>query len=200
MKKLIGLERAIEAHMPGLSTWQVLPNRQTEYLDPFILLNHHGPDHFPPQNAGLPFGPHPHRGFETLTFVFAGDIVHEDSTGKSHLSRAGDVQWMTAGRGIIHSEVSSAEFKAKGGEEEVLQLWMNLPRKLKMTEPAYRGYRRAELRQIELAPGATAFLIAGEIAGQKGPHPSLTGLTLGYLELAVDTDFELKLPAGETVL
>lgn len=197
-RKVKNIHRAIEAHIPGLSTYQALPNRGVEYLDPFILLNHHGPETFPPHNSGLPFGPHPHRGFETLTFVFAGDIVHEDSTGKKHLSGPGDVQWMTAGRGIIHSEVSSEAFKKNGGEEEVLQLWMNLPAKLKMVEPDYHGYPAHKLTEVT-GDGYSVHIISGEIANKKGPHQSLTGLTLSYIRMEKGADFQDIIPEERTV-
>ncbi len=201
MKKSIKkIHNALEAHMPGLSTWQALPNRTIEYLDPFILLNHHGPETYSANNNGLPFGPHPHRGFETLTFVFDGDIVHEDSTGQRHVSEAGDVQWMTAGKGIIHSEVSSENFKKEGGDLEILQLWMNLPGRLKMTPPAYKGYKAEELTQISLDDGKVrAHLISGELMGQKGPHESLTDLTLSYVHLQKGGMFAPEVPVGRTV-
>lgn len=197
-RKVKHIHNAIEAHMPGLSTYQALPNRGVEYLDPFILLNHHGPETFGPNNRGLPFGPHPHRGFETLTFVFAGDIVHEDSTGKKHKSVAGGVQWMTAGKGIIHSEVSSEEFKKNGGEEEVLQLWMNLPAKLKMVDPDYFGYHAHELTTLE-GEGYSAHIVSGEIHGKKGPHESISGLTLSYIRLKPGATFQDEIPEGRTI-
>lgn len=199
-RKLIAIHPAQAAHMPGLSTWQALPAPGLSYLDPFILLNHHGPEDFPPQNEGLPFGPHPHRGFETLTFVFSGDIVHEDSTGERHVSGPGDVQWMTAGRGIVHSETSSERFKAEGGREEVLQLWMNLPARLKMTEPRYFGYRREELTLLEADQGRVQMrLIAGSYDQAEGPHQSLTELMMSYVELQAGADWSLSIPEGAQV-
>jgi redox-sensitive bicupin YhaK (pirin superfamily) len=200
LRKIVKIHKPLEAHMPGLSTWQALPNATLEYLDPFILLNHHGPETFEPNNRGLPFGPHPHRGFETLTFIFKGDIVHEDSTGQRHVSGPGDVQWMTAGRGIIHSEVSSEEFKKQGGPIEILQLWMNLPSRLKMTAPDYKGYAARELGFLSLDDGRVkAHVISGQIAGQKGPHSPLTDLTLGYVHLSPQGRFTQKIPKGHTV-
>lgn len=194
------IHKPLAAHMPGLSTWQALPNATLEYLDPFILLNHHGPESFAPQNSGLPFGPHPHRGFETLTFVFDGDIVHEDSTGKKHVSGPGDVQWMTAGRGIIHSEVSSDAFKAKGGGIEILQLWMNLPARLKMTAPDYAGYAKDELTAVSLDDHrVSAKLIAGNLNGQQGPHKSLTDLMLSYVRFKKDGSLETPVEASRTI-
>lgn len=199
-RSLKKVHQAVEAHMPGLSTWQALPNHGVQHLDPFILLNHHGPELFPPHNAGLPFGPHPHRGFETLTFIFKGDIVHKDSGGHESKIEAGGVQWMTAGAGLIHSEVSSESFKEKGGEEEVLQLWLNLPRSLKMTEPQYEGLSQEDLCRIDLSEsGAVIYLISGELAGQKGPHQSLTDLTMAYIDLKAGAQYELAVPEEKQI-
>lgn len=200
LRSLRAILSAHEAHMPGLSTWQALPNHGLSYLDPFILLNHHGPERFPPHNDGLPFGPHPHRGFETLTFVFKGDIVHQDSTGHKNTTEPGGVQWMTAGKGIIHSEVSSQRFKEEGGDEEVLQLWMNLPRALKMTEPAYFGYSADDLTRVEMDHGRIQLqLISGSLAQKKGPHKSLTDLCLSYADLAAGAQFDLPVPDGHCI-
>src|SRR5690606_11862264 len=120
-----------------LRTVRPLPNPKLPHLDPFLFLNHHGHQFYPPHNLGLPFAPHPHRGFETVTVVLKGDIAHRDSAGHESIINEGGIQWMTAGRGIVHEEVSSEEFKQHGGELEILQLWVNLPKSLKMTEPRY---------------------------------------------------------------
>src|SRR5690606_7324252 len=108
------------------------PTAAVDHIDPFIFLNHHGFQVYPPKNRGLPFGPHPHRGFETVTFILEGDLAHKDSSGASSVINAGGVQWMTAGRGLIHAEVSSEDFLKNGGNLEILQLWVNLPAKYKM--------------------------------------------------------------------
>jgi redox-sensitive bicupin YhaK (pirin superfamily) len=110
------------APIADLITYRVLPTRSIEYIDPFLFLNHHGPQVYKPNNNGLPFGPHPHRGMETVTFVISGDIAHKDSSGHDNVTNAGGVQWMTAGRGLIHAEVSSDEFMKNGGPLEILQL------------------------------------------------------------------------------
>lgn len=199
MKKILQLYPAEAAHMPGLKTWRALPVAGLDYLDPFILLNHHGPEHFPPHNQGLPFGPHPHRGFETLTFIFAGDLVHSDSTGEVSRIEAGGVQWMTAGKGIVHSELASKDFEEKGGGQEILQLWMNLPRELKMTEPVYRGYPREALRHFSPHEGIRLALISGELMGHKGPHTSLTDLMMSYVDLEPGVHWEHEPPEGKTV-
>lgn len=189
------------AHMPGLSTWRAFSQPGLDHLDPFLLLNHHGPEHFQPNNSGLPFGPHPHRGFETLTFIISGDVAHRDSTGTESVIREGGIQWMTAGSGIVHEEVSSAQFLKDGGEEEVLQLWMNLPAKLKMTAPAYSGLQHEQIPQIELSgKQATLELISGEWEGVKGPIHSVTGLFTSVLKLRKGQEVELFVEAERTVL
>jgi redox-sensitive bicupin YhaK (pirin superfamily) len=119
-------------------------------LDPFIFLNHHGRQKYLPNNHGLPFGPHPHRGFETVTFILEGDLMHKDSSGASSIITEGGVQWMTAGKGLIHAEISSDVFKAKGGPLELLQLWINLPAKFKMTEPKYTGTAKRRNTSIKI--------------------------------------------------
>ena len=114
--------------------YQPIPDVGLEQITPFILLHHHGPHDFAPHNQGLPFGPHPHRGFETLTFIYEGEIEHADGHGHSSIIKAGGVQWMTAARGIVHSENLSPKQRQEGGKMEIIQLWMNLPAHLKMTE------------------------------------------------------------------
>src|SRR5690606_33000410 len=99
-----------------LITYSPLPSHSLRQIDPFIFLNHHGHQVYPPNNQGLPFGPHPHRGMETVTFILKGDIMHKDSGGHESIIEEGGIQWMTAGRGLIHAEVSSDKFRREGGE------------------------------------------------------------------------------------
>ena len=167
-----------------LVTRRPLPGPQVEQLDPFLFLNHHGPQVYPPHNRGLPFGPHPHRGFETVTFIVEGSLTHKDSGGHESVIRAGGVQWMTAGSGLVHAEVSPAEFLERGGPLEILQLWVNLPPALKMTRPRYVGLQRADIPAIATPDGrGTVNLIAGEWSGLAGPVESLTGVFMSTVEL-----------------
>lgn len=152
-------------------------------LDPFLFLNHHGPQNYAPRNRGLPFGPHPHRGFETVTFILEGSLAHHDSGGSSSVIEAGGVQWMTAGRGLVHAEISPDEFMRTGGPLEILQLWVNLPARLKMTEPAYTGLQASQIPVIEDA-GVRLQLIAGEWAGRHGPIASLTGVFMSVVDFS----------------
>src|ERR687890_211108 len=121
------LHRAVSDDIADLRTQRPLPNDQIDQIDPFLFLNHHGPQVYGPNNHGLPFGPHPHRGFETVTFILEGELAHLDSGGHESVIRAGGVQWMTAGRGLIHAELSPEGFRRTGGPLDILQLWVNLP-------------------------------------------------------------------------
>lgn len=175
---------ALSDDIGDLRTQRPLPNRDMEQIDPFLFLNHHGPQVYPPGNRGLPFGPHPHRGFETVTFIIDGSLMHRDTGGHESVIEAGGVQWMTAGRGLQHAELSPPEFMENGGALEILQLWVNLPSKLKMTEPRYVGLQRDEIPCIEAADGAVCVrLVSGEWAGQRGPVESLTDVHLMLLEI-----------------
>jgi len=170
-----------------LITRRPLPGPGLEQVDPFLFLNHHGPQVYPPGNRGLPFGPHPHRGFETVTFILEGELAHLDTAGHESVIRAGGVQWMTAGQGLIHSELSPEEFKRRGGPLEILQLWVNLPARLKMVQPAYVGLQRESIPAQPTADGrGRVNLIAGRRGGVDGPIRSLTGVFMSTVELAAD--------------
>jgi redox-sensitive bicupin YhaK (pirin superfamily) len=165
-----------------LVTRRPVPGPGVENVGAFLFLNHHGPQTYPPNNRGLPFGPHPHRGFETVTFILAGELAHTDSAGHASVIRAGGIQWMTAGSGIVHAEVSPPDFKRAGGPMEILQLWVNLPARLKMAPPRYVG-AQAEAIPAVTGEGATVHLVAGSFGGGKGPVESLTGVFLTWVEL-----------------
>ncbi|UVW29764.1 pirin family protein [Massilia sp. H6] len=167
-----------------LITRRPLPAPRLEQIDPFLFLNHHGPQTYPPHNSGLPFGPHPHRGFETVTFILEGMLAHRDNAGHESIIDAGGVQWMTAGRGIVHAEVSPRAFLDAGGPVEILQLWVNLPASLKMSEPAYTGLQRADIPALPLDAGkVTMNLIAGQWEGSCGPVHTLTGVFMSTLQM-----------------
>ena len=175
-----------------LVTRRPVPGPGLAQVDPFLFLNHHGPQTYPPANNGLPFGPHPHRGFETVSFILAGEMAHLDSGGHESVIRAGGIQWMTAGSGLIHAEVSPESFKRAGGPLEILQLWINLPSRLKMTRPAYTGLQREDIPAIAVE-GGVVNLIAGDFAGQTGPIPSLTGVAM--MTVALEAGARVTLPA-----
>lgn len=193
------LHPAIRDDIGDLITQRPLPNPHLPQLDPFLFLNHHGPQTYPPHNHGLPFGPHPHRGFETVTFILDGLLTHQDSAGHESIIRAGGVQWMTAGRGIVHAEVSPAEFLRDGGPLELLQLWVNLPPHLKMTAPAYTGLQREQIPAIAVNDKVTLNLIAGSYKGTAGPVQSLTGVFMSTIELAPGGRLQVDGLLGRTV-
>jgi quercetin 2,3-dioxygenase len=152
-------------------------------VDPFIFLAHHGPQVYPPNNRGLPFGPHPHRGFETVTFILDGELTHSDSGGHVSTIGAGGVQWMTAGSGLVHAELSPDAFRRNGGPLEILQLWVNLPARLKFTAPRYQGLQGAQIPKVDTADGkASLALIAGQWDGATGPVESITGNFMSVID------------------
>jgi hypothetical protein len=184
MRSIKEIHKAENAPVGDLVTYRVLPTRSLGYLDPFLFLNHHGPQVYPPNNHGLPFGPHPHRGMETVTFIIDGDISHKDNTGHESVIGAGGIQWMRAGKGIIHSETSSAGFLQKGGPMEILQLWINLPAGLKMSEPFYKGFQSDEISKVETDNGKVDIdVIAGELFGGKAAFDPGRGIALSLIRM-----------------
>lgn len=183
-----------------LVTRRPLPGPGLDQVDPFLFLNHHGPQTYRPGNHGLPFGPHPHRGFETVTFILEGSLAHHDSGGHESVIEAGGVQWMTAGSGLVHAEVSPEDFKRSGGDLEILQLWLNLPARLKMTAPAYTGLQRADIPALSLDDGRVSVkLIAGLLDGVEGRFRSLTGVFMSTVVLRAGGRIALPAPAGRSV-
>jgi quercetin 2,3-dioxygenase len=183
-----------------LITYSPLPSRTLNQISPFIFLNHHGFQIYKPMNQGLPFGPHPHRGMETVTFILDGDILHKDSEGHVSVVNSGGVQWMTAGSGLIHAEVSSPEFKMQGGPLEILQLWINLPAEYKMTSPFYKGLQKEDIPKVNLVEGkAVLNLISGEFDGIKGPFESLTSVFMSTISLDEDAAMGLNIPKEKSI-
>ena len=182
MRTVRRLHPALRDDIGDLVTRRPLRGPAIDHMGAFLFLNHHGPQTYPPGNHGLPFGPHPHRGFETVTFILEGELAHTDSAGHASVIRAGGIQWMTAGSGIVHAEVSPEEFKRRGGAMEILQLWVNLPARLKMTPPRYIG-AQAEAIPAIAGDGAKVHLISGGHGGARGPVDSLTGVFLTWVEL-----------------
>ncbi|MEM9340294.1 MAG: pirin family protein [Bacteroidota bacterium] len=152
--------------MGGIPLRQPLPTTNVEHIDPFLLLHHHI-GHFEegtsPRDVGV--GPHPHRGFSPVTFIFQGDVHHRDSRDNSSVVKAGGVQWMNAGMGIVHSERPSAQLTRDGGTQEIIQLWINTPQSKKMKPPAYQAFQKEEL---PIAKNGLS-LVAGNEDDSKGP-------------------------------
>jgi len=198
IKRIISTERQkVGEHQ----MFQPLPNHEFKSIDPFLLLHHHGPYTFGPYNQGLPFGPHPHRGFETLTFIYKGAVEHADSQEFKSIIEPGGVQWMTAGRGIVHSETIPEEMRENGGELEIIQLWMNLPAKLKMTPPNYQGIQKEEIPLIKSIDGKiSTHVISGELNGIKGPAKSITDLTVLNISAVKDGEETFTIAKDNNVL
>jgi redox-sensitive bicupin YhaK (pirin superfamily) len=199
MRTVIQKHRAVNAPIADLVTYRAIPTQSVEYIDPFLFLNHHGPQTYRANNRGLPFGPHPHRGFETVTFILEGDILHKDSSGHESVIEAGGIQWMTAGSGLIHAEVSSANFKKTGGPLEILQLWVNLPAKYKMTEPRYIGLQANEIPAVPLASGVVAHAVSGEWGGAAGAVQPLADVALAWLDLAPGAPVVVPIEASRSI-
>ena len=163
-------------------------------LSPFLLLDHAGPADFAPSNKPRGVGQHPHRGFETVSIVYEGEVAHRDSTGQGGVIGPGDVQWMTAGAGILHEEFHSPAFTHKGGQLHMVQLWVNLPAKDKMTAPGYQAILNAEIPKVEIDNGAaTARVIAGEFLGAHGAAHTFTPMQV--VDLAIQAGTSVRLPA-----
>jgi hypothetical protein len=195
-----GVHPAVRDDIGDLTTRRPVPGPGLAQVDPFLFLNHHGPQTYRPGNNGLPFGPHPHRGFETVTFILAGNLAHHDTGGHQSVIEAGGVQWMTAGSGLIHAEVSPLSFKEQGGPLEILQLWVNLPARLKMTRPAYTGVQADQVPAVALADGRGSLaLVSGEFEGIAGPIRSLTGVFMSIVRLASGARAHLPAPRGRSV-
>lgn len=201
MRSIKKLHKAVYEPIADLTTWRAMPTGSIRHIDPFLFLNHHGPQQYGPNNNGLPFGPHPHRGFETLTYILQGDIMHKDSMTGESIIKTGGIQWMTAGSGLIHAEVSSEEFKREGGMEEVIQIWLNLPSHLKMTAPSYIGLQKDKVPAISLDEDrVTVHLISGEWDGQKAPITALTGLTTTWIDFKKGATLRTKVDPKRNIL
>ena len=167
---------------------------------PFLLLDYMGPKLFTPTRDRRGVGPHPHRGFETVTVVFSGEVEHRDSAGNHGTIGAGDVQWMTAASGILHEEVQSRAFSEKGGLLHGAQIWVNLPAQHKMSAPRYQDLLAPRIPSVELGSGASARVVAGEIVGTRGPALTVTPVSLWDVALLAGASAELSLPEGHTAL
>lgn len=201
MRTIKNIHKADYRPIADLITYSPMPTRSLEMVDPFIFLNHHGPQNYQPNNGGLPFGPHPHRGMETVTLILEGDIAHKDSGGNNSVIESGGVQWMTAGKGLIHSEVSSEAFKKNGGPLEILQLWVNLPARLKMTPPRYKGLQKAAIPTTSFDDGKVrAQVISGSLNKTAGAFETLTEIHLSTLFFQPGAVLQTLVPESHNIL
>ena len=189
--------RAIEAILPpdnlhfvgdGFRVYGILGRREPltmKRMSPFLLMDY-APVHYFPPNDGCPrgVGSHPHRGIETVTIAYKGKVEHSDSTGAGGVIEEGGIQWMTSGKGILHKEYHEKNFSKKGGEMQMVQLWVNLPAKDKMTEPKYQNIENKDLAKVDLGNGIGSIdIIAGEFEKNKGPALSFTPMSLFNVKL-----------------
>jgi len=171
-------------------------------VSPFLLLDYAGPHNFEPTDKRRGVGQHPHRGFETVTIVYDGEVEHRDSTGQGGIIGPGDVQWMTAGGGILHEEFHSPAFARTGGPFRMVQLWVNLPARDKMTRPGYQSILNAAIPTVALPDNAgTARIIAGQFgADANGPASTFTPINVWDVRLNRDAETTLTLPEGHTAI
>jgi hypothetical protein len=176
-------------------------NELGAHISPFLLLDYAGPHYFEPTTARRGVGQHPHRGFETVTIVYDGEVEHRDSAGHGGVIGPGDVQWMTAAGGILHEEYHSPAFAKTGGPFRMVQLWVNLPARDKMAPGGYQGIAAADIPVVDLPAGAgKARVIAGELLGARGPARTFTPINVWDLRLTRDADLTLDLPDGHTAM
>lgn len=200
MKKLIGIYTSPRGHWVGdgfpvrtLFSYDTLG----KHISPFLLLDHAGPADFTPTEQRRGVGQHPHRGFETVTIVYDGEVEHRDSTGAGGTIGPGDVQWMTAAKGILHEEFHSEAFARSGGALEMVQLWVNLPAKDKMADAGYQTIVDGDIPVLPLADGAGQLrLIAGDFAGTQGPARTFTPIDVWDLRLNAGKPVTLDLHEG----
>ncbi|RKE36343.1 hypothetical protein B0G76_2513 [Paraburkholderia sp. BL23I1N1] len=176
------------------------PETLGQQLSPFLMLDFAGPEYFPPIGRRLGVGQHPHRGFETVTILYEGELEHRDTSGGGGRIGPGDVQWMTAGSGVLHSEFHSRDFAKTGGTLDMVQLWVNLPARHKMTDPRYQSVLTHEIPSVALPDGiGVVRVIAGEYAGRRGPARTFTPMDVWDLRLAAGHTTHFTLPEGRTL-
>lgn len=169
-----------------------------ERMSPFFLLDYNANENFQPREQPFGVGPHPHRGFETVTIAYKGKVAHHDSLGGGGVIGEGDVQWMTAGSGLLHKEYHETDYNRAGGPFQMVQLWVNLPAKDKMTEPKYQAITNAEMGRVELLNGGEVEIIAGEFAGVRGPATTFSPVHLYNLKPKAGESIDLSFPSGYT--
>jgi len=202
MKKLLFSQRSDTPHWvgDGFPVRSIFSyNDHAKELSPFLLMDYASPVEFPPSEHIRGVGVHPHRGFETVTIVYDGEVEHRDSAGGGGKIGKGDVQWMTAASGLVHEEKHGKDFAKKGGLFEMVQLWVNLPAKDKKAQPRYQGLRDGNIPRVPLEGGELR-VIAGEFGGKKGPAKTFTPIDLWDIRLGDGKTARLRVPNGHTTL
>lgn len=203
-KKITRVHRTTGGHWVGdgfpVSTMFSYHNEQ-EDISPFLLLDYAGPADFAPADQPRGVEEHPHRGFETVTIVYQGEVEHRDNAGNSGKIGPGDVQWMTAGRGILHEEMHGMDFTRKGGTLEMIQLWVNLPAAHKMTTPGYQGIVDADIPRVTFDGDAGHMrVIAGSYGGTQGAARTFTPVNLWDMHINAGKHVDLPLPQGHNTM
>lgn len=200
MKKLLLRQRSDTPHMVGDGfPVRSLFSYQELNVSPFLLLDYAGPSELQATTQIKGVGEHPHRGFETITIVYSGEVEHKDSSGGGGKIGPGDVQWMTAASGIVHQEKFTKEFSNKGGKFEFVQLWLNLPAKDKKAPPRYQGLLDQNIPQIKLNDGSLR-VIAGDFEGTAGPAETFTPVNVWDIRLNKDGKQKFTMPKGFTTI
>jgi redox-sensitive bicupin YhaK (pirin superfamily) len=198
-------KKVLGTYGPGSSHWvgdgfpvrNLFPSNGLQLeVSPFLMLDYAGPQYFKPAAAPRGVGEHPHRGFETVTIAYQGSVSHRDSSGNAGTIFPGDVQWMTAASGVLHEEMHEAEFTKNGGVFEMIQLWVNLPAKDKMSKPGYQAITSEQIPVAKLAGGGHVRVIAGEFNDAKGPAKTFTPVNLWDVILTAGETVELTVPEG----
>ena len=171
-----------------------------QFISPFVMLDYASPKEFSITDQRRGVGEHPHRGIETVTFAYQGEVEHRDSSGGGGIIKPGDVQWMTAGKGIVHDEFHSEDFSKKGGVFEMVQLWINLPKKHKMTEPKYQEIDRKSIPTISLGDNLKLRVIAGNFEETKGPSSTFTKVNLYDMISKENKSISLKFENGSNTI
>ncbi|MGH8504281.1 MAG: pirin family protein, partial [Gammaproteobacteria bacterium] len=205
-RKIAGIYRGAPIHWVGdgfrVSNYFPSGNDFGQRVSPFILMDYAPPYRYPPTDdhqRGV--GPHPHRGFETVTLAFEGAVAHHDSSGNAGVIGPGDVQWMTAASGVLHKEYHEREFARKGGLFHMMQLWVNLPAAHKLSAPRYQALAAAQMGRVELPnEGGHVRVVAGEYNGVKGPAVTVTPINLFDIRLNAGGEIPLSFPAHENTL
>lgn len=203
MRQILGVYSAPRAHWvgDGFHVRTLLSHHdQGAHISPFIMLDYAGPTSFPPTTARRGVGQHPHKGFETVTIVYDGEVEHRDSTGAGGVIGPGDVQWMTAARGIVHEEFHSEAFAKTGGALEMAQLWVNLPAKDKAADPGYQTLLHADIPAVALPDGAgTLRVIAGRYGEVTGRARTFTPINIWDVRVGAGMSVTLDVPEGHTL-
>jgi quercetin 2,3-dioxygenase len=199
VKKVLGVYEPGSNHWvgDGFPVRNMFPsNGVSREINPFLMLDYAGPSHFEPSKRAHGVGQHPHRGFETVTIAYQGSVSHRDSAGNSGTIYPGDVQWMTAASGVVHEEMHAQEFAEKGGTFEMVQLWVNLPKAVKMSAPRYQGITKEQIPTVTLGKDGQARIIAGELDGVRGPATTFTAINVFDVRLKAGDSATLSLPDG----